>query len=282
MKGGYFLYDGQFCKEGEAVFTLADISSRATGFTEFFRAENNEILFRESVARHLSATADTLGIDFSEWIGAEGKLLGRDVSRLLNKNKIYLAAKICLQAFNSGGQTHILISCEEMERGFFPIREPGLLLSIYRDHRKGSESDFSYAPFGYFVQQSAGRFATAINQPNLIILNSEGYACESIGGSFAYIVSDSVYFPGPGSGGYLCSLREEVVKCVRETGFIPVDCDTIECADLLNAEEVFLFDACNGIQKVLGLEDQRYFSTKTAKIAERLTAMAIHDRSQKN
>lgn len=282
MKGGFFLYDGQFCKLGDAVFTLSDMSARAAGFSESYRAEHNELLFREDVTGHLLATAHSLGIDLSGWTGTDGKLLQRDVSRLLNKNKLYLAAKIIIQVFASEGRVHILLGCEELERGYFPLKDPGLLVSVYRDHRKEAKSDFSYAPFGYFIQQSAARYASEFNEPNMILLNSDGYACESIEGSFAYIASGTVVFPGPGSGGYLCSLKEAVVTCAKESGLIPVDSDSIDCSDLLDAEELFLFDACNGIQKVLGLEDQRYFSTKTAKIAERLTAMAILDRNQRN
>ena len=281
MKGGFFLYDGQFCKLGDAVFTLTDMSARAAGFTESYRAEHNEILFREDVTGHLLATANSLGIDLSGWTGTDGKLLQRDVSRLLNKNKLYLAAKITIQVFASEGRIHILLGCDELERGYFPLKDPGLLVSVYRDHRKGIGAGFSYAPSGFFIQQSAIKYAADISEPNMILLNSEGYACESIAGSFAYIVSDTVCFPGPGSGGYLSSIREPIVKCVRETGLTPIDSDTIECADLLNADEVFLFDACHGIRKVLGLDDQRYFSTKTKAIAERLSLLAAEDRKTK-
>lgn len=281
MKGGYFLFDGRFCKEGEAVFTLAELTSRGTGLTEFFRAEHNEILFPEAVCEHLMASANALGMDLSEWVDADGRLLRKDVSRLLNKNKLYLAAKICIQVFGAGGQIHTILSCEEMERGYFTLKDPGLLLSFYKEHRKWAKSDFSYPVFDNFMQHSAMRYAEEFNIPNMILLNSEGNACESIGGSFACISADTVIFPGPGSGGYRCSLKDVVVKCVKEAGFFPVERDTVECSELLNAEELFLFDAFNGIRKVLGLEDQRYFSIKTRTIAEILTRLARQDRKEK-
>jgi len=115
----------------------------------------------------------------------------------------------------------------------------------------------------------------------MLLLNRDGYVCESIGGSFAFAVNRTVFFVAENSGGYRCALKEEVIRSVKEAGFEPADKEDISPDDLLQAEELFLFDACNGIQKVLGLEDRRYFSTKTSLIAEKLTFLARLDRQGK-
>ena len=115
----------------------------------------------------------------------------------------------------------------------------------------------------------------------MILLNKNGYACESIGGSFAYIENNKVFFPSESSGGYRCAILKEVMQSVKNAGFIALEKENIIPDDLLSAEELFLFDTCNGIQKVLGLEDQRYFSTKTHLVAEKLSALAREDRLDK-
>jgi len=282
MKGGYFLFNGRFYKEGEAVFTLSDLTSGTSGFIESFRAEHNEVLFQESVSNHIIATASSLDLDLTGLMDEEGKLLQKDVSRLLNKNKLYLAAKINIQIYPSDNQINIILHAEEIERGYYPLGEPGLLLSFYEEEFKETKPDFTYSPFGFYIQNSAERYAAAFNEPNLIIMNSEGYACECIGGSFAFIEKEIVHFTSPGSGGYRCAIREEVIRCAKEAGFTPQDKEQISREDLLNAEEVFLYDACHGIRKVLGLEDQRYFSTKTRAISEKLTSLAKKDRKEKD
>jgi branched-subunit amino acid aminotransferase/4-amino-4-deoxychorismate lyase len=88
-------------------------------------------------------------------------------------------------------------------------------------------------------------------------------------------------FPSAASGGYRCAILEEVVQSVRKAGFQTTEKNRITPEDLLEAEELFLFDSCNGIQKVLGLEDQRYFSTSTALIATKLAELAIKDREER-
>ncbi len=278
MKGGYFLFNGQFKKENEPAFHLADLTRRAEGFCETFRAENNEILFLGSVCSHLRATANSIGLDLDGIFDLDGRVLRKDVSRLLNKNKLYLSAKIEIQIFPTEGKINVLLSAEEAERDFFPFKEPGLLLLFYRDLLKEIYPDPVYAPPGFFIQKAAKRKADVLNKPNLILLNREECACESIGGSFAYLDKNQVIFPSNSAGGYCCAIKEQVIKSVKAAGFKPVEKEKISTDDLLHAEEMFLYDPVNGIRKVLGLEERRYFSPKTKLIAGKLSELAKKER----
>lgn len=281
MKGGYFLLNGRFHKEEEAVFTLADLSRRSEGFFEQFRAEHNEVLFASSISRHLIATAASIGIDLGGLVDAEGKLLQKDVSRLLNKNKLYLAAKIGIQVYPTNERVCLLLHAEETDRGFYPVKEPGLLLSIYRDLTKEFAPASAYSTAGSRLRQGASLMAKALGQPNLILLNNEGNACECINGSFALVNDDIVIFPAASSGGYQCAIKDEVVLSAREAGFQTSEMDGLSPEELLQAEELFLFDSCYGIQKVLGLEERRYFGTKTQLIAGKFSALARKEREGK-
>lgn len=263
MKGGYFLFNGQFHKEGDAVFTLADLSGRSEGFDETFRAEHNEILFPQAISAHLIATAETAGLEISGMIGPKGKLLQKDVSRLLNKNKLYLAARIGIQVYRSGDKINCILTAEEMERGYYPLNEPGLLLS-FSDHQTAD-------PFSF---QPSLRLAGEQNKPDSILLNSSRYTCRSPFCSIAYIEKDQVFFTTDSSFRDRCAIREEVIKSAKEVGLVPMDKENVTQEMLLEADEVFVFDSCFGIQKVLGLEDRRYFSPKTKLIAQKLSERA--------
>jgi len=281
MKGGYFLFNGKFHKEEDAVFTLADLSLRTEGFREQFRAEHNEVLFATSISRHLIDTADTIGAELTGVIDSGAKLLRKDVSRLLNKNKLYLAAKIELQLYSSDDRVNLLLRAEETERGYYPLKEPGLLLSLYRDRLKEISPVAAYATSGTFLWQKASHAAKALGQSNMILLNALGFACECIHGSFALINDNQVLFPAASSGGYRSAIQQEVIESARAAGFQATEKEAITTEELLTAEELFLFDSSNGIQKVLGLEERRYFSTKTHLIAGIFSAMARKDREGK-
>ena len=281
MKGGYFLLNGRFHKETDAVFTVADLAKRAEGFCESFRAEHNEVLFAESISSHLLATAATIGADLTGLIDEDGRLLRKDVSRLLNKNKLYLAAKIEIQIFPSDSRVNMLLRAEEIPRGYYPTVEPGLLISIFRDQLQEIHEISGYATSGLFVRQYAARRAKELTQPNIILLNQKGNACETLDGSFAWLNQNQLFFTSEREGGHICAIREQVIQSAKVAGFITVVIERISPDELLQAEELFLYDACHGIQKVLGLEDRRYFSTKTQLIAEKLSALARKDREER-
>ena len=281
MKGGFFLLNGKFHKEDEAVFSLADLPRPMEGFSEAFRAEHNEILFPQSISKHLLATVETTDMDLTAYIDSEGRLLRKDVSRLLNKNKLYLAARIEIRIFPSDSRINFLLLAEEIEKGYYPFQEPGLLLSIFRDRLKNIQSTSAYSSTGFLGRQGARRLAESLNKSNMILLNTAGYAFESLYGSFGYLNKETVIFPAAGSGGYRCAILDEVIRCTKEAGFQTGERDKITVDELLQAEEIFLFDAWNGIQKVLGLEEKRYFSSKTQLIAAKLSELARKDREGK-
>ncbi len=281
MKGGYFLRNGRFYLEDEPVFTLAEFKQGGEGFSESFRAEHNEVLFLESISAHLVATASTIGIDPTGLIDPEGRLLRKDISRLLNKNKLYLAARIEVQIYPTEDQINIIIHAKEIERGYYPVKEPGLIISFYKDLLQSIPVTSAYSTMGKFVRRAAKQRAEELNQPNMIILNSEGDCCESIDGSFALLNNDRLLFPAAGSGGYRSAILDEVIQSAKEAGFQTEELEIINPDELLQAEELFLFDACNGIQKVLGLEDRRYFSPKTKLIAAKLSELAKKDRDDR-
>lgn len=282
MKGGYFLLNGQFHKESEAIFGLADIAGRVEGFREAFRAESNEILFQESVSRHLLTTAGTLEMNLTGLIDSNGRLLRKDVSRLLNKNKLYLSAKIEVQVYPVNHKINILLRAFELERDFYPVQEPGIIVSFYRHHSLDITPSSAYSSAGLFVRQAAARMAKELNQSTLILLNREGNACESLNGSFAILNDNEVTFLSENSGGYRCAIIEEVMQSVQMAGYSSIEKEKISPEELLDAEELFIIDACYGIQKILGLEDRRYFSTKTQVIAEKLSELARKDRSERD
>ena len=200
---------------------------------------------------------------------------------MLNKNKLYLAARIEIRIFPSDTRLNILLQAKDIERGYYPFREPGLLLSFFRDRLKEIQPTSSYSSAGFLYRQGARLTAEESNKPNMILMNTLGCPCESLIGSFGYLNKETVIFPSADSGGYRCAILDEVIRGTKEAGFQTVERDKITVDELLQAEEIFLFDACNGIQKVLGLEEQRYFSNKTQLIAAKLSEMARKDREGK-
>ncbi len=273
MKGGYILLNGKFHPETEPLFAGRECNHLNTMIKESFRAENNEIIFPVEnylhIIDHLTASEIPLPKDW------DLSRLRKDVSRLLNKNHLFLAARINIHFFKRLENTDYLLTAEEIPRGFYPLNETGLLMDFYEDGAKGDTLLNSYESSSRFLWLLAMHTANNKGKHNLLIANSKEFICEGIGVSFACCIGNKLILPTKESKGYYPPLLNIVAKYAKENGFEVLMKTDISKEELLGADEVFLIDNCLGIQKVLGLKNRRYYSTKTTLLSSVMRERAV-------
>ena len=275
MKGGFNLFNGKFYSESDPLFTGADLSRLNSGICESFRAENNLVLFARENFNFLIDTMAAMEIspptdwNFPRFI--------KDVSRLLNKNHLYLSAKVIIHMIPGISGTDYLMMSEEMSGSFFAVKDPGLLIDFYDSGAKGTSDFANYEPSSRSLWAKAARSAGQQSKQNHIILNNKGYACESLGGSFGYLSGQKAIFPSLESQGYAPPIASVVKGCAEEAGYLIQEKTEIRRSDLLDADELFLIDNCSGIRPVLGLYARRYYTTGTVNIALKLGEAARKD-----
>ena len=275
MKGGFNLLNGKFFRESDPLFSAADIPRLNDGVRESFRAENNRIIFARDNFDFLVDSLSALDLPLPEdW---NFPRLVNDVSRLLNKNHLYLAAKVVIQFIPWESGTDYVMSAEEIPSGFYPVKDGGLLIDFYSDGTKGSSAYDAYEPSCRAIWMMALRAAKQMSKNNLIILNNKGLACESIEGSFGYLDGKTVVFPSSEAQGYCPPVMNVIKSCAIECGFGIIEKKEIKREDLLNADELFLADNWSGIKPVLGLYARRYYTTATMSIAAKLSDLAKND-----
>jgi len=269
MKGGFNLFNGKFFRESDPLFTGADLIRLNSGICESFRAENNRVVFARENFNFLIDSLSAIEIPTpTDW---DFPRFQKDVSRLLNKNHLYLSAKVVIHLIPGISGTDYLMTAEEMENRFFVVKDSGLLIDFYEDGAKGSSNYFNYEPSSRSLWAMATRSAGLKSKQNHILLNNKGFACESIGGSFGYLTSQTAFFPSLESQGYFPPIANVVKGCAEEAGYQIQEKTEIKRSDLLDADELFLIDNCHGIQPVLGLYARRYYTTGTMVIAARLS-----------
>jgi branched-subunit amino acid aminotransferase/4-amino-4-deoxychorismate lyase len=278
VKGGYILVNGKFHRENEPLFSGLDLQRLGKGMKESFRAENNSILFAEENYSHLVNGLSAIGLHTpGDWDLPRFK---QDVSRLLNKNHLFLASSVHIHFIQGTASTDYILSAEEITRGFYPLSEPGLMIDFYDDGIKSNTKLNSFEPSGRFLWIAAADSALSKAKHNLIVFNNKGNACECIASSFAYIKDNTVAFPSRVSGGYQPPLISKIIKCAKSSGFRALVKNDISREDLLSADELFIIDNSLGIQKVLGLDTRRFYSTKTTAIALKLKELAMKEAIQ--
>ena len=278
MKGGFNLFNGKFFRESDLLFTGADLIRLNSGIRESFRAENNRVVFARENYNFLIDSLSAIGIPPpADW---NFPRFQKDVSRLLNKNHLYLSAQVVIHLIPGISGTDYFMTAEEMENRFFGARDSGLLIDFYDDGAKGSSNYYNYEPSSRSLWAMAARSAALQSKHNHILLNNKGFACESIGGSFGYLNGQTAVFPSLESQGYFPPIANVVKSCAEEAGYRIEEKTEIRRSDLLDAEELFLIDNCLGIQPVLGLYARRYYTTGTSALAAKLTELARKDQDQ--
>lgn len=272
MKGGYILFNGKFHRESEPLFNGSDLYRLNAGIRESFRTENNLVMFAEDNFNYLINSLLSIGLPLpNDW---DLPRFTHDVSRLLNKNHFFLAAKVVIHLVPGISGTDYLMTAEEIPVGFYPINEAGLLIDFFKEGSKSPSIHHAFEPSSRFLWTSATREALLTSKNNLIISNNKGFACECIRGTFGYIVGENAIFPDPESQGYCPPLLGIVMECAEKCGFKVNENTAITHSDLLHADELFLIDNCQGIQQVIGLSSRRYYTTGTINIALKLSEIA--------
>lgn len=275
MKGGYILLNGKFHPESEPLFKGIEFDHLNSAIRNSFRAENNEILFPLENYLYILDHLTVFQIPApKDW---DLPRFRKDVSRLLNKNHLFLAARVNMLFFKQKESTSFLLTAEEIPRGFYPLNENGLLIDFYDEGSKGETLFNHFESSSRFLWLSAKRWAENKGKHNLLISASKDFICEGIGVSFGYFLGNTLILPAKETSGYLPPLLKIVAKLAQENKIEVLFKSDITKTDLLDAEEVFLVDNCLGIQKVLGLNNRRYYSTKTT-----LLSSLIRDRASQS
>ena len=279
MKGGFVLYNGKFFREDEPIFTGTEIDQFDIGIRESFRTENNLILFAKENYNHLVNSLKSIDLQVpNSW---NFNRLTKDVSRLLNKNHFYLAAKVFVTFFGGISGTNYLLRAEECQRGFFPVTETGLLIDFYEEGQKMMVRQNGYEPASRFIWNTATQSMRLLSKPNLLILNNEGGVCEAVGGSFGYITDGFAIFPSESLQGYTPALMEIVKECAAICKLKGFEKKYISREDILNAEEVFLISNVEGIIPVLGVGNEtRYYISESIKMAVTLRDLTVKEQQQ--
>ena len=275
MKGGYIIVNGTFQRDNDLLYSSLDLARLGRDIKESFRAENNVILFAKENYNHLLKAISAIGLlTLKDW---DLSRLRHDVSRLLNKNHLFLAAKVHIHFFEGVNKTDYLLSAEEIPRGYYPLNEQGLMVDFYDEGVKSDTKLNCFEASSRFLWISAAESTLSRSKQNLLIFNNKWHACEGIFVSFCYLQDNTATFPSEESFGYQPPINKKIVKCAKSCGFNISMRKDITKEDLLNAEELFLIDNCLGIRKILGLGDRRFYSNKTAALALKLKELAIKE-----
>jgi branched-chain amino acid aminotransferase len=111
----------------------------------------------------------------------------------------------------------------------------------------------------------AGNYKTKNNLDDCLILNDRGNPIESISSNLFIVKNNTLLTPSIESGAVAGIMREQLIETALKLNITVYDDCLLTSDDLLEADEIFLSNAINGIRWVVAFKDRRYFN-KTSRI----------------
>ncbi|MEO8404522.1 MAG: aminotransferase class IV [Chitinophagaceae bacterium] len=195
----------------------------------------------------------------------EAKLTER-ILVLCEKNQCDQLARVRLSVSRGNGGLyekpgfHYIIECWPANESVNQLNANGLVIGIYSDARKSSDA-FSHLKSANFLPYvMAAQYARQHKLNDCLVFNHHDRIADATIANLFLIKNNILITPPLSEGGVGGVMRKQLLeKC-------PVEEKPVTPTDVLDADEVFLTNAMNGIRWVKQCGDKLYGNTATMKI----------------
>jgi len=268
---GYISLNGKISQSDLPVFTVANRSFRyGDSLFETIKCINGTPLFLEAHLQRLYAGMELMEFEWNDQLLKS--VINEEIKRLLVRNRYTEGARLRITVFrNDGGfftpeTNHVSVLLETSpDANTYQLNKEGYHLGVYSEIFKPIHP-FNSIKSGnslLFVKAGIAKKKQGVN--DLIILNSKGLICETISSNIFLIIHNRLITP-PLSEGCLPGIMRQNILALAPTLGIEVLETPIGTNALEQAEEVFISNAIQGVQWVMGHESKRYFHKISAKI----------------
>jgi branched-subunit amino acid aminotransferase/4-amino-4-deoxychorismate lyase len=202
------------------------------------------------------------------------------VEELARRNKSGPDARIRLTVFRDGeglyspasNKMGYVLEVQKMNEGKYSLNKKGLIIDVYEELTKPANALSGLKTCNSMVYVMAGIFKNQNELDEALILNPDGFLCESVSSNIFVVYDRKLYTPSLREGCVAGVMRQVVIRLAKENGIELIEAQINP--DILNeADEVFLTNAVRGIQWVMGFNHKRYFNEVSKFLGEKLNAI---------
>ena len=275
----YILFNDEFFTSDQAVIKASNRSFKfGDGLFESMRMCNGKLMFAEQHADRLRAGMKALKIEGFTLL--DEYFLRQKTSELQKKNKFNGNVRFRLTIYREGEGTYAplinkygyLLEAIPLEQSNYEINQKGLIVDVYDELTKPINKFSNYKTNNAMVYVMAGLFQKHNRLDEAIILNQDGFLCESTSSNIFVVYQNQIYTPALTEGCVAGVMRSVVLQLAKTHNYNIVEAQ-ISPEILKEAEEVFVTNAVGGIRWVMGYGKKRYFNEVTKSLSAKLNAL---------
>lgn len=281
-KKSFIWLNGNFVQEDQPAIPITNRAfSYGDGLFETIHAYGTEGKHLDLHFTRISKSMRILQLEPPPYFSLS--FMAQEISRLLNKNRIFDSARVRLTVFrNAGGlytpttnQTSIAIQAAPLPQKHYPLNQKGLVVDIFTDIRKPINSISSIKSCNSLIYIMAGLHKVQSNIDDCLLINDKNRIVEAISSNIFLVFGNKVYTPGLSEGCIPGVMRELVIRNAPSCGYQVFDSEQIKPQMLVEADELFLTNAITGIKWIVGLRHKRYFGMVSRKISQLINTITF-------
>lgn len=262
----YILFNDEFFVSASAVINANNRGFKfGDGIFESMRFCNGKLQFAAQHADRLRAGMKALKMEGYALL--DEYFLRQKTTELLKKNKFKGNVRFRLTIYRDGeglytpqsNKVGYLLQGLELTQPNYELNQKGLIISLYDEITKPINKLSNFKTNNALLYVMAGLYQKQHRLDEAMILNQNGFLCESTTSNVFVVYQKQIYTPAL-SEGCVAGVMRTVILQLAKTHNLPLIEAQISPEILNEAEEVFVTNATSGIRWVMGFGKKRYFN----------------------
>ena len=264
--GKYIIFNDKLILSENNIFNTENRAFRyGDAFFETMRCNTENIHFFDLHYNRIQLALNTLKME--RHLSLSKEMLFGNIIRLLKKNRFYKTTRIRLTIFRKSGGLYTpntlsvsyIIEVEELQNTSYRINKKGLLFDFFTDIQKPVNILSKFKTTNSLIFILAGIYKTEINVDDCVLLNQNGFICETISSNIFYIKKKQLITPSLNSGCVDGIMRNKIISLAKNIDLEVSERDDITKEELIDADEIFTSNSISGINWLVGYKQKRYY-----------------------
>lgn len=276
MSQQYLLFNDEFHAVDTPVLTASNRSFKfGDGLFESMRFMNGKLQFADLHADRLAAGMKALKMDGFALM--DDYFLRQKAAELAKRNKWNGNARLRLSIYREGSGVYTpevnkvgyVLEGISLKSNQYELNAKGLIIDVFDEMTKSVNKISNFKTSNALLYVMAGIFKSQNRLDEAMILNQNGFLCESISANVFVVYNNQIYTPALNEGCVSGVMRTAIMQLAKMNDMELIEAQ-INPEILKEAEEVFITNATQGIQWVMGYGRKRYFNEVSKFLIEKL------------